>query len=206
MFNYFLKVSPTADPVASPGSPSQHLTSPANTTEQGCFFFFFLIKIEAWDFSSHLLLAFLSAVRALLAGEQQIRNRELPKQVQIWGQPEVTRRVSTCSTVLQFVSQPSPVGKSCSFQMQVAIARQLLSPPRPCFSTMQRCLAPNWGSWKSPHHTHTHTHWQSFAKLLIRTRSQQLLSPGVVRVARGGSEGFVPPAYFLVLPPQPGST
>lgn len=48
--------------------------------------------------------------------------------------------------------------------------------------------------------------WQSFAKLLVRTHSQQLMSPGVVRVAQGGSEGFVLPAYFLVLPLQPGLT
>lgn len=38
VFNYFLKVSPTADPGLWQGSPSQRLTSPANTTERGWAF------------------------------------------------------------------------------------------------------------------------------------------------------------------------
>lgn len=145
MFNYFLKVSPAADPVASPGSLSQCLTSPANTTEQGWFlisFFFFLLKIQAWDFS-HLLLGFLSAVMVLLAGEQQISNQELPKRVQIWGQPEVRRRLSGCYSlsILQFVPQLSPVGKSCSFETHVAIVRPDAVPDSPVFPGNAQCQA-----------------------------------------------------------------
>jgi len=39
MFSYFLKVSPAVDPLPSPGSLPQLLTSPANTAEQRWVFF-----------------------------------------------------------------------------------------------------------------------------------------------------------------------
>lgn len=65
MFNYFLKVSPPGDLGPLQGSPSQPLTSPANTTERGWACFYFFTKMLAWDFLSHLLSAFLFAVKGI---------------------------------------------------------------------------------------------------------------------------------------------
>lgn len=53
--------------------------------------------------------------------------------------------------VSQFVSQPSPVGKSCSFQMQVAIARPDGCPlPVPAFPPRKDALCPTGAPGKAP--------------------------------------------------------
>lgn len=100
--------------------------------------------------------------------------------MQIWGQPEVTRRVSTCSTVLQFVSQPSPVGKSCSFQMQVATARPDGCPlPIPAFPPCKDALHPTGAPGKAPT-------TRTLAELCQTARQDSLPAADEPRCGEGG--------------------
>lgn len=72
---------------------------------------------------------------------------------------------------------------------------------------MPSCPTLNLSYWKSPHYAGTPA---ELCPPLVRTHSQQLWGPAEprwdprVRVDRGGSGGFVPPAHVPVLLPQPG--